>query len=281
MRASNPTLNDSVFERAIVDARTESQPGWAAPAGAPPRGPGSRPAGDGPVSPWRGYQSMTIGGVATAVGVLFVLLLVGGAIGWSATTPPTEVTAGDAPAWLFGALIGGFVLALVITFKPTWARFLAPVYAILEGLFLGGISRLFEGAYPGIVLQAVGLTVAVFGLMWFAFATRLIRVTDKLRTGIFVATGAVALVYLVGLVARLFGGEVGFINEPTTFGIVFSLVVVGIAAFNLLLDFDLVERGVEQGAPKYMEWYAAFGLLVTLVWLYLELLRLLSKLRER
>lgn len=270
----NPALDERTFQREAAAARTAT---GNAGGGA---GTWNAPVTDGPVSPWQGYRAMTVGGVASATGVLFVVLLATATVGWASVTPPSTLSAGAAPGWLWVAALGGLGLALVTIFRPRWARGTAPLYAACQGLVLGALSRLFEGAYPGIVLQAVGLTLAVFALMWVAFATGAIRVTRRLRVGIMVATGAVAVVYLVGWVARLFGGEVSFINEPSTFGILFSLAVVGIAAFNLLLDFDFVQRSVAGGAPKQLEWYAAFGLVLTLVWLYLELLRLLSKLRR-
>jgi len=266
----NPALDERTFERERA----------AAAAGGAGAGTYQPPISDGPVSPWRGYRAMTVGGVAGATAVLFVILLATAVVGWGAVTPPTQVRAASAPGWLFLAVLAGLGVAIATIVKPRWARFTAPVYAALEGLVLGAISRLFEVQFPGIVIQAVALTLAVFALMWVAFATRLIKVTQRLRVGIIVATGAVAVVYLVGWVVQLFGGSVSFINEPSAFGILFSLAVVGIAAFNLLLDFDFVQRNVERAAPKHLEWFAAFGLMVTLVWLYLELLRLLSKLRR-
>ena len=269
----NPALDERTFERERAAAATA--------AGGAGAGTYHPPITDGPVSPWQGYQAMTVGGVAVATGLLFVVLLATAVVGWSSVTPPTEVRAASAPGWLFLAVLGGLGVAIATIFKPKWARFTAPLYAAIEGLVLGAISRLFEAQFPGIVLQAVCLTLAVFALMWVAFATRLIKVTQRLRVGIVVATGAVMVVYLVGWVVQLFGGTVSFISEPTTFGILFSLAVVGIAAFNLLLDFDFVQRNVDRGAPSYLNWHAAFGLLVTLIWLYLELLRLLAKLQGR
>lgn len=269
----NPALDERTFERERAAATAAGGAGTGAGAYPPP-------ITDGPISPWRGYQAMTVGGVAGATAVLFVILAATAVLGWASVTPPSQVRAASAPGWLFLAVLAGLGVAIATIVRPRWARFTSPVYAALEGLVLGAISRLFEVQFPGIVLQAVGLTLVVFALMWAAFATRLIRVTHRLRVGIVVATGAVAVVYLVGWVVRLFGAEVSFIDEPSTVGILFSLVVVGIAAFNLLLDFDFVQRNVERGAPAHLEWYAAFGLMVTLVWLYLELLRLLSKLRR-
>jgi uncharacterized YccA/Bax inhibitor family protein len=178
-------------------------------------------------------------------------------------------------------MLVGLGIAILTIFKPRLARFTAPVYALVEGLLLGAISHVFNIQYEGIVVQAVGLTLGVFALLLFLYATKVIKVTDKLRTGIMVATGAVFLVYMVSLVLRLFGGNVPFIHDSGPVGILFSLAVVVIASMNLVVDFDFIDQGARRGAPKYMEWYGAFGLMVTLVWLYLELLRLLSKLRDR
>jgi len=155
------------------------------------------------------------------------------------------------------------------------------VYAAATGAMAGAISHFYEVQFNGIVLQAVGLTIGVFVMMLVLYSTRTIKVTDRLRNGIIAATGAVLLVYLATFVLRLFGADIPMIHDGGLIGIGFSLLVVGIASFNLLLDFDLIERGVKMGAPRYMEWYGAFGLMVTLVWLYLEMLRLLSKLRQR
>jgi uncharacterized YccA/Bax inhibitor family protein len=185
------------------------------------------------------------------------------------------------PGWLLPVLLGGLGVAVLTIFKPKLARFTAPAYALLEGALLGAISALFNTAYDGIVLQAVALTVGVFAIMLFLFATKVIRVTDKLRMGIVAATGAVALVYLANILLSLFDASVPFLHDSGPVGIGISLLIVGVAAFNLLLDFDFVERGVAAGAPKHVEWYAAFGLLVTIIWLYLELLRLLAKLQGR
>lgn len=231
---------------------------------------------------------MRLGGVLSASAVLMLVLVVAGWFGWNAVKVSTttdllgrQVSSTTAPPWLFGALIVGLVLAIVTIMKPKLARFTGVLYAVAEGLVLGAVSHLYEVQYKGIVLQAVGLTIGVFIMMLFLFATRIIKVTNKLRTGIVAATGAVMLVYVASIILRLFGADVPMIHSAGPVGILFSLVVVGIAAFNLLLDFDFIERGVAAQAPRYMEWYGAFGLLITLVWLYLELLRLLSKLRSR
>lgn len=185
--------------------------------------------------------------------------------------------------WLIGGLIGGLVLSLVTIFKPVWAAYTTPAYALAEGCFLGGISGIVQAQFPGesIVFQALGLTFGTAFVMMVLYQTGLIKVTAKLRAGIMAATGAIALVYLASMVMRMFGMNMPFIHEASAIGIGFSFFVVGLAAFNLLLDFDLIERLAAQRAPKHMEWYGAFALMVTLVWLYIEILRLLSKLNRR
>jgi uncharacterized YccA/Bax inhibitor family protein len=175
----------------------------------------------------------------------------------------------------------GFVVALVLTFKPKLSRILAPIYAIAQGVFVGAISKVFNTAYDGIVLQAVGITLGVFVVMLVLYRTGVIRVTDKMRRTVIGATMGVALFYGVSLLFSLFGANISFFNSSSLMGIGFSLLVAGLAAMNLALDFDFIERGEQSGLPKYFEWYAAFGLLVTMVWLYLEILRLLAKLRDR
>lgn len=177
--------------------------------------------------------------------------------------------------------IGGFITAMITSFNPKKAGVLAPIYAILEGLFLGGISAFFEARYPGLVMRAVTLTFGVFIGMLFIYRSGLIKVTSKLRRGIVGATLGVGIIYLISWIAEMFGVNTSFLFGGGQFGIIFSLAVIGIAAFNLLLDFDFIENASNMGAPKYMEWYGAFSLMVTLVWLYIEILRLLSKLSSR
>jgi len=189
--------------------------------------------------------------------------------------------AGVVMPWMLGGLIAGTVLAFITIFAERFAGVTAPLYAVCEGLFLAGISLVFESQYPGIAPQAVALTFGVFVVMLGVYRSGLIKVTDKFRMGVVAATGGIALIYLVSIVLGLFGVNMPLIHSSGMFGILFSLFVVGIASLNLVLDFDFIERGAQAGAPKYMEWYGAFGLLVTLVWLYLEILRLLSKLRSR
>ncbi len=182
--------------------------------------------------------------------------------------------------FILPAAILGFLVAIATIFKPEWSPFTSPVYAVLEGVILGAISAMMNTMYPGIVGQAVILTFGVFFLLLVVFSTRLIRVTETFKLVVIGATGAICLLYIANLVLSFFGMPIGFINEGGWLGIGFSLVVVVVASLNLILDFDYIEKGVEHGLPKHMEWYAAFALLVTLVWLYLEILRLLAKMRR-
>ncbi|MET0727345.1 MAG: Bax inhibitor-1/YccA family protein [Acidimicrobiales bacterium] len=266
MRTSNPALNDKTFERSA---------GWAAGVEQLEDAYGA-PAYRGPVT---ATDTMTLNGTVWATGALLVLLVGGGIFGWNSVDVTAETV--SIPGWLPLVLFGGLGVAILTIVKPHLARFTGPVYALLEGALLGAISALYNSSYEGIVAQAVGLTIGVFAVMLFLFATRVIRVTDKLRMGIVAATGAIMLVYLVNMVLSLFDASVPFLHDTGLLGIGISLLIVGVAAFNLLLDFDFVERGVAAGAPKHMEWYAAFGLIVTIVWLYIELLRLLAKLQGR
>ena len=247
MRTANPTLSEKVFTGLApiqVDAR-----------------------------------SMTVQGAVNRTGILLALTLLTAGWTWNlymATGDPATVT-----PWLWGGALGGLALALVTVFKKQWAPLTAPIYALLEGLFLGGISAIFEMQYPGIVIQAVGLTFGTLAMLLVAYKTGLIKPTENFRLMIFAATGGIALLYLVSFVMNMFGSGIGFIHSNGLFGIGFSLFVVAIAALNLVLDFDFIEQSAEQGAPKYMEWYGALCLMITLVWLYLEILRLLAKLRSR
>ena len=224
-------------------------------------------------APWARGESMSLQGVVNKAGILLLLCIGTGAYAW--THPALR-----GPFVMVG-LIGGLIACLVGTFKPSTSPITAPLYAIFEGLLLGAISQVIEARYPGIVVNAILLTFGVLGLMLVAYTTRTIVVTDRLVKGVFAATAAVALVYLVDMLLHLFGYRVPFIHETGPIGIGLSLVIVGIAAFNLLLDFAVIESSVRSGASKFMEWYCGMALLVTLVWLYLEILRLLSKLRGR
>lgn len=225
-----------------------------------------------------GQDRMTVQGAINKSFLMLVVLLAGAFYPWS-----QYLSAGDAsvvgPSLLVG-IIGGLVLALVISFKPTTAPYLAMPYAALEGLAMGAISAMLERRYPGIAIQAVGLTFAVFAVMLVAYKTGLIRVTERFRAIVIGATGAIALMYLVTIVLGFFHVNVPILNSGSPLSIGISLAIIAVAALNLILDFDIMESGAARGAPKYMEWYCAFGLLVTLVWLYMEILRLLANTRR-
>jgi uncharacterized YccA/Bax inhibitor family protein len=223
-------------------------------------------------------EPMTVTGTIHKTGLLVLLALLSAGWVWSKFWAEGAEAVGP---WILGGAIGGFVVAIVTVFKKTLARFTAPVYALLEGLFLGGISARYEAAFSGITIQAAALTFMTLIAMLTAYRTGAVKVTERFRAGVFAATGGIALVYLATMVLGFFGVRVPFIHESGLLGIGFSLFVVVIAALNLVLDFDFIERGAAQGAPRYMEWYGAFGLMVTLVWLYLEALRLIAKLRSR
>ena len=184
------------------------------------------------------------------------------------------------PLFLWGGAILGFVAVLAATFKPAWSGTLAPIYAALEGLFVGSVSAVYASLFDGIIFQAVTLTMAVFFIMLFVYKTGIIKVSNKFRMGVVMATGAIFLVYLVNIILSFFGINMPFLHDGGMLSIGISLVIVGVASLNLLLDFDNFEKGEQYGAPAYMEWFFAMGLLVTLVWLYLEILRLLSMLNR-
>jgi uncharacterized YccA/Bax inhibitor family protein len=275
---SNPLLNDRVFEGA--SRRSAGEAGWAAPQRTSGSSTWAPPVTDGPVSAWTPTGAvMTARGAMSATLMLAVVMLAAAVVGWGQVATASD---GDVamPGWLFAAAIGGMVAALVATFKPAWARVLAPVYAVLQGLVVGAISKVYNVAYDGIVLQAVGATMGVFLVMLALYRTRVLRVTSTFRRVIVGATLGIMAFYLVAIVASLFGADL-VPSGSGTFSIGFSLVVAAIAAFNLALDFDFIEQAERAGAPKHMEWFAALGLLVTIVWLYLEILRLLAKLRDR
>lgn len=280
---ANPMLREDKFGfRSGPPVAT--QPGWG----------GTVPPSGDPVSPWPpapgplgGEPTLRKGGVASATAVLLAIICATGVVGWNAITPAVEDAQGEIvrsaqiPIWVFGAMIAAFALAIVTFFVPKIARFTAPLYAVGEGIVLGAISAVYEAQYDGIVLQAVGLTIGVFLGMLALYATGRIRVTPRFRLMIMAATFGVFAVYAATFLLRIFGADVPFIHGNGAIGIGFSLVVVVIAAMNLALDFDFVDRAEAGGAPRHMEWFAALSLVVTLVWLYLELLRLLSKLRSR
>jgi uncharacterized YccA/Bax inhibitor family protein len=224
---------------------------------------------------------MTLTGTVNKTGILLLCVIASAAWTWSLYTQSHDPA--DVSLPMIGGLIGGLVLALITVFKKEWSPVTAPLYALFEGLVLGGISAVLNAAYPGIAIQAVGLTFGTLLVLLLAYRSGLIPVTDKLRMGIVAATGGIAVFYMLSMLLGFFHLNIGssLIYGSGIIGIGFSLFVVAIAALNLVLDFDFIERGAAAGAPKYMEWYGAFGIIVTLVWLYLEILRLLSKLRRR
>lgn len=223
--------------------------------------------GDAPIVTRPGDR-MTLGDTMRATGSLFTLLLAGAVFGW--------INAEAISGILLISILALFVLLIVTMFKPQWVRVTGPIFAVAEGVLVGAISSLYESFYDGIVVQAILATLAVFLAMLFLYANRIIKVTQKLRSTIVLATAGIAVFYVASIVLSLFGVDIPYVWESGPIGIGISLLIVGVAAFNLLLDFDLIERGIEQGAPGWMSWFAAFGLMVTIVWLYLELLRLIA-----
>lgn len=247
IRSSNPALSDDTFSKFGYIARSDA---------------------------------MTVQG--TIAKTLFLLLCTLLTAGWTwikffkTGSQPAAV----APLMTIGG-IGGFILALITVFKIQWAPVTSIFYALLEGLFIGGLSATLEASFPGIAIQATALTFGTLAAMLFAYQSGLIRATEKFKIGIVAATGGIALLYIVSIILSFFHINIPFIYGNGAFGIGFSIVVVIIAALNFIIDFDFIEQGVARGAPKYMEWYGAFAMMVTLIWLYIEILRLLSKLRER
>lgn len=233
-----------------------------------------------------GQETMTLNGTINKTALMLLLVVAGAIFTWGKFTAAFTADAPEAAMsaimpWLLIGGIGGFITALVTSFRPKSASVSAPIYAVLQGLFLGGISAIFEMQFAGIVMRAVALTLGVFVVMLMLYRSRVIQVTDKFRMGVLAATGGIALVYVGSFIASLFGANVSFLHDSSTLSIGISLLVVGVAALNLMLDFDFIERASNSGAPAHMEWMGAFGLMVTLIWLYLELLRLLSKLARR
>ncbi len=276
---SNPVFKEEAFDKASQDFRA-SQPGWAAPeAGTHVQ---TKPITDGPVTTWQ--KGMTLNGTITASAVLLVILLVAGAFGWNAVTVtlgPEGEAIPQFPAVAFLGVIIGFIAVIVAMRKPNLAKILGPVYAVAYGFAVGAISRGYETWNSGIVVQAVLATASVFAVMLVLYRTRIIKVTDKFRRTVIVATMGVMVLYLFSFVLSLFGTTLPFLdgsNQLMSIG--FSLFVCGLASANLALDFDFIERGINSGLPKAYEWVGALGLVVTLVWLYLEILRLLSYLRN-
>jgi uncharacterized YccA/Bax inhibitor family protein len=245
-RTGNPSLNERIFA---------SQP---------------RPA--------FGEARMTLQGTINKSFLLLVVLLCGAFWPWSQFLSTGDVSVVSTS--LMVGSIGGVILALIMSFKPTMAPYLAIPYAALEGLAVGGLSAFLESRTQGIAIQAVGLTFAVLAVMLVAYKLGIIRATERFRAIVVGATGAICLVYLVSMVLNLFHVATPFLNSSSPLGIGLSLIIVGVAALNLILDFDFIESGANYGAPRYMEWYGAFALLVTLVWLYMEILRLLANMRR-
>jgi uncharacterized YccA/Bax inhibitor family protein len=221
-------------------------------------------------------ERMTLSGTANKTGLSLFILMIAASYVWNRGAEDPAL-----PGFIIAGVVAGLILAIATVFKKTWAPITTPLYAAAEGLALGGISVVFEAQYPGIVSQAVFLTFGTLAALLLAYRSGLIKATENFKLGVVAATGGIALLYLVSFVLGFFGMSVPLIHSSGTYGILFSVFVVVIAALNLVLDFDFIETGVERGAPKYMEWYGAFGLLVTLVWLYLEILRLLAKLQGR
>lgn len=225
-----------------------------------------------------GGETMTVQGVVFKTLISLMLLLLTAGYTWIKFTESGNPAA--VYPWMIGGAIVGFVLAMVTVFKKEWSPITTPLYALAQGLFIGGISAIFEQSYSGIVFQAACLTFGTLFAMLLAYQSGLIRVTETFKMIVVAATGGIMVVYLIGFVLSFFGVGMQFIFGSGPFGILFSVFVVGVAALNLVMDFDFIQKGSAAGAPKYMEWYGSFALLVTLVWLYVEFLRLLAKLRD-
>ena len=247
LQSSNPTLNERTFGAARVGI---------------------------------GEPAMTIQGTVNKTFILLAILVVAASWTWSKTSDPNS--AGFVQITFMASMFAGLILAFATSFKPRWSPITAPLYALCEGLLLGILSAWFEIRYPGIVMQAVGLTFAVTFAMLMGYKAGWLQATPALRKGLMIAMGGIFLFYMVVMIAGFFGIHApGFINGGGPLGIAFSLFVVGIAAMSLILDFDIIESGAREGLEKYMEWYGAFALMVTLIWLYMEILRLLSKINRR
>jgi uncharacterized YccA/Bax inhibitor family protein len=224
-------------------------------------------------------ETMTVQGTVNKTGALLLCVVVTSAYTWGLSHSETPAAAYP---WMIGGAIGGLIMALITVFKQQWSPLTAPIYALLEGLFLGGISAFFERSYPGIAVRAVTLTFATLFVLLLAYKFGIVRATRGFKLGVIAATGAICLVYLANMVMSLFfHTQMSFLYSSSPLSIGISLVVVVIAALNLIIDFDMIETGVRMGAPRYMEWYGAFGLMVTLIWLYTEILRLLGKINRR
>lgn len=247
--SGNPTLSQKIFSRSVDDSSLET---------------------------------MTVRGTINKFGFMMFMVIGGAAYTWRLFYQGAPDTMN---IFMMVGIFGGLICAIAITFKPTWAPYLAPAYGLLEGFFLGGISAIMNQAfatkYPGLVMQAVGLTFGVAIAMFLLYNFRIIKATEKFKSIIISATMGIFVFYLISMVVRMFGVDMPFMYDSSALGIGISLFVIAIAALNLILDFDMIERGAAQGAPKFMEWYGAFGLLVTIVWLYIEILKLLSRLGRK
>ena len=218
-----------------------------------------------------GSQSMTLEGTVNKTLISLIVLFISAIYSWQ-NFSMTIITIGG---------IGGFILALTTIFKKEWSPFTTPAYCALKGLAVGGISVIFEQQYPGIVSQAIFLTFGILFSLLLAYKTKIIKPTENFKLGLVAATGGIFIIYIINMIMGFFGSSIPLINSNSMYGIGFSIFVVIIASLNLVLDFDFIEQGAEKGAPKYMEWYGAFGLMVTLIWLYLEILKLLAKINSR
>lgn len=221
--------------------------------------------------------AMTVQGTINKIALLLALVIAGAVFTWAKTMSGVETgSVVGVQGWMIGGSISAFILALIITFKKNLAPILSPVYAICEGLCLGALSAYFEVMFQGLVMRAVLLTFSVLFSMLFMYKVQIIKVTQRFRAIVLAATVGIALAYLISFILNLFGVNMGFILGGGSFGLIISLVVVAVAALNLVLDFDFIEKGTEAGLPSFFEWYGAFGLMVTLIWLYIEILRLLA-----
>jgi len=217
-------------------------------------------------------ETMTVSGTINKSFLMLILLIASAAVTWSMANPIV---------FAIGGAIVGFILVLIAAFKPQYSGFLAPGYAIFEGLFIGGISSIFEVMYPGIVIQAVSCTFVTFMVCFGLYKYEIVKVTERFKSVVLAATLAIATYYLISWLLSIFTGFQPVHNGNSWMSIGISAFVIVIAALNLFLDFDQIEKGVQQKMPKYMEWYGAMGLMITLVWLYIEFLRLLSKLNRK